>query len=79
VPLLGKQLTKSIIELIDKIYYFIIANFSSLTIALSIFVIDAEQCMTSFNLPTKFDPNPERIGRIVSCRVVPPQKKLFLG
>ena len=32
--------------------------------------------MTSFDLPSNFNPTPERIGRIVRCRVVPPQKRL---
>lgn len=32
--------------------------------------------MTGFDLPSNFDPNPERIGRVVRRRVVPPQKKL---
>src|SRR6185437_4487762 len=32
--------------------------------------------MTSFDLPSNFNPNPERIGRIVRRRVVPPQKRL---
>ena len=31
--------------------------------------------MSSFDLPSNFDPNPQRIGRIVRRRVVPPQKK----
>jgi len=31
--------------------------------------------MTGFDLPSNFDPNPQRIGRIVRRRVVPPQKK----
>jgi len=31
--------------------------------------------MTSFDLPSFFDPNPQRIGWIVRRRVVPPQKK----
>ena len=34
--------------------------------------------MTGFNLPSNFDPNPERIGRIVRRRVVPPQISLSL-
>jgi hypothetical protein len=28
-------------------------------------VIDAEQCMTGFDLPNNLNPNPERIGRII--------------
>ena len=32
--------------------------------------------MTGFDLPSNFNPNPERIGRIVRHRVVPPQKRL---
>jgi len=32
--------------------------------------------MTGFNLPNNFNPNLERIGRIVRRRVVPPQKRL---
>ena len=32
--------------------------------------------MTDFDLPSNFNPNPERIGRIVRRRVVPPQKRL---
>jgi len=32
--------------------------------------------MTGFDLPRNFNPNPERIGRIVRRRVVPPQKRL---
>jgi len=32
--------------------------------------------MTDFDLPSNFNTNPERIGRIVRCRVVPPQKRL---
>ena len=32
--------------------------------------------MTGFDLPSNFHPNPERIGRVVRCRVVPPQKRL---
>ena len=32
--------------------------------------------MTGFDLPSNFHPNPERIGRIVRRRVVPPQKRL---
>jgi len=32
--------------------------------------------MTGFDLPNNFHPNPERIGRIVRRRVVPPQKRL---
>jgi len=31
--------------------------------------------MTGFDLPSNFDPNPQRIGRIVRRRVVPSQKK----
>ena len=38
-------------------------------------LFDAEQCMTGFDLPSNFDPNPQRIGRIVRRCVVPPQKK----
>ena len=34
--------------------------------------------MTGFDLPSNFNPNPERIGRIVRRRVVPPQKRLTL-
>ena len=32
--------------------------------------------MTGFDLPSNFNPNPERIGRNVRCRIVPPQKRL---
>jgi len=32
--------------------------------------------MTGFDLPSNFNPDPERIGRSVRCRVVPPQKRL---
>ena len=32
--------------------------------------------MTSFDLPNNFNSNPERIGRIVIRRIVPPQKRL---
>ena len=32
--------------------------------------------MTGFDVPNNFNPNPERIGRIVRRRVVPPQKRL---
>jgi hypothetical protein len=32
--------------------------------------------MASFDLSSNFNPNPERIGRTVRCRVVPPQKRL---
>jgi hypothetical protein len=35
--------------------------------------------MTGFDLPYNFNPNPERIGCVVRCRVVPPQKRLSLG
>ena len=31
--------------------------------------------MTGFDLPSNFDPNPQRIGRIVRRHVVPPQNK----
>ena len=34
--------------------------------------------MTGFDLPSNFNPNPERIGRIVRRRIVPPQKRLTL-
>src|SRR6185437_14652681 len=34
--------------------------------------------MTGFDLPSNFNPNPERIGRIVRRHVVPPQKRLTL-
>src|SRR6185503_19758160 len=34
--------------------------------------------MTGFDLPSNFNPNPERNGRIVRRRVVPPQKRLTL-
>ena len=37
--------------------------------------MDAEQCMIGFNLPSNFNPNPERIGRIMRRRVIPSQKK----
>ena len=32
--------------------------------------------MTGFDLPSNFHPNPERIGRNVRRRVIPPQKRL---
>jgi hypothetical protein len=32
--------------------------------------------MTGFDLPNNFNPNPERIGRILRCHVIPPQKRL---
>ena len=38
-------------------------------------LFDAEQCITGFDLPSNFDPNPQRIGRIVRRHVIPPQKK----
>jgi hypothetical protein len=38
-PLSGKQLAKVIVELCDKVYCFITANFSGLTIALSIILL----------------------------------------
>ena len=41
-------------------------------------LFDAEQCMTGFDLPSNFDPNPQRIGQIERRRVVPPQKKTHL-
>jgi hypothetical protein len=34
--------------------------------------------MTGFNLPSNFNPNPERIGRNVRRRYVPPQISLSL-
>ena len=34
--------------------------------------------MNGFDLPNNFDPNLERIGRIVRRRVIPPQKRLTL-
>jgi hypothetical protein len=35
--------------------------------------------MTGFDLPYNFNPNLEKIGRIIRRRVIPPQKKLSLG
>jgi hypothetical protein len=35
--------------------------------------------MTSFDLTYNFNPNPERIRRMVRQRIVPPQKRLTLG
>ena len=32
--------------------------------------------MTGFDLPSNFHPSPERIGRMVRRRIVPPQKRL---
>ena len=60
--LLGKQLAKDIVELSDKIYWLITANFSGITIALGIFVISTEQCKTEFDLPYYFNSDPVRIG-----------------
>jgi hypothetical protein len=34
--------------------------------------------MTGFDLPSNFDPSPERVGRVVQQRTVPPQKRLTL-
>jgi hypothetical protein len=72
MSLLGKLLAKDIVEYFDKIYWFIAANFSGLTIAHFVFLIYAEQCMTGFDLPYNFNPNLERIGRIIRRRVAPP-------
>ena len=75
-PLSGKQLAKDIVNSL--------INFTSLSplilaglplLSLSFFTV-AEQCMTGFDLPNNFNPNPERIGRIVRRRVIPPQKRL---
>lgn len=35
--------------------------------------------MTGFDLPENFNPNPERIGRVVRQRIIPPQYRLTLG
>ena len=75
----GKQLAKVIVELCDKVYCFITVSFSGFSIVLSLslsLLIDAEQCMASFDLSSNFNPNPERIGRTVRRHVVPPQKRL---
>jgi hypothetical protein len=63
-PLPGKQLAKDIVELSDKIYWLITANFSGITIALGIFVISTEQCRTRFDLPYNFNSYPEELGEL---------------
>jgi hypothetical protein len=79
VSLPGSNWLKRSLNSLIKFTDFITANFSGLTIALFIFVIYAEQCMTGFDLPYNFNPNSERIERIVRHGIVPSQKKLSLG
>ena len=74
----GSNWLKILLNRLIILYSFITANFSRLTTAVFVFMMNAGQCMTSFNLPSNFNPNPERIGRIVRRRYVPPQISLSL-
>ena len=76
-PLSGKQLAKDIINSLIKFTSLSPLILASLHCSRYLLIV-AEQCMTGFDLPSNFNPNPERIGRIVRRRIVPPQKRLTL-